>query len=160
MQARSLPTASLRPLFLAFNAVVYAVQIALWVLTGLAQSSSTHNLLRVASCGFLAIVSICAAVGFLVYGGRLFLMLRRCAHRTNKAALSLSIQLIIHVGGRTADQTDDRLNSDDIPDCLMHYTRLLLAFLVIEKTNPHGEGLRMLECGVGRLLCGDYSCLS
>lgn len=79
MQARSLPTASLRPLFLAFNAVVYAVQIALWVLTGLATSSSTHNLLRVASCGFLAVVSICAAVGFLVYGGRLFLMLRRCA---------------------------------------------------------------------------------
>ncbi|EIE18424.1 DUF1084-domain-containing protein [Coccomyxa subellipsoidea C-169] len=76
-QARSLPTASLRPLFLAFNAVVYAVQIALWVLTGLATSSSTHNLLRVASCGFLAVVSICAAVGFLVYGGRLFLMLRR-----------------------------------------------------------------------------------
>ena len=79
VQARSLPTASLRPLFLAFNAVVYAVQIALWVLTGLATSSSTHNLLRVASCGFLAVVSICAAVGFLVYGGRLFLMLRRCA---------------------------------------------------------------------------------
>lgn len=74
-----MPTASLRPLFLVFNAVVYAVQIALWVLTGLAQSNSTHNLLRVASCAFLAIVSVCAAVGFLVYGGRLFLMLRRCA---------------------------------------------------------------------------------
>lgn len=75
-----MPTSSLRPLFLVFNTVVYAVQIALWVLTGLAQSSSTHNLLRVASFAFLAVVSVCAAVGFLVYGGRLFLMLRRCDH--------------------------------------------------------------------------------
>lgn len=80
LQARSLPTASLRPLFLVFNAVVYAVQVALWVLTGLASSSSTHNLLRVASCAFLALVSVCAAIGFLVYGGRLYLMLQRCEH--------------------------------------------------------------------------------
>lgn len=32
---------------------------------------------RIAGCVFLAIVSIAAALGFLVYGGRLFLMLRR-----------------------------------------------------------------------------------
>ena len=170
-QARSLPTSSLRPLFLAFNAVVYAVQAALWVLSGLAHSNGAHpqllnkqqlrwgvsgvalwlacmpvasggchtccacthlpvqalararslhagawrrmlaspwqqvcgllracaralchahtlnkglraatgtqNLLRIVSCAFLAVVSVCAAVGFLVYGGRLFLMLRR-----------------------------------------------------------------------------------
>ena len=41
-QARSLPTSSLRPLFLAFNAVVYAVQAALWVLSGLAHSPGVH----------------------------------------------------------------------------------------------------------------------
>lgn len=32
---------------------------------------------RIAGCVFLAVVSLAAAVGFLVYGGRLFLMLRR-----------------------------------------------------------------------------------
>jgi hypothetical protein len=76
-QARSMPTGRLRPLFLIFNAVVYSVQAALWVLTGLARSSETYNLLRIISCAFLAVVSVCAAIGFVVYGGRLFLMLRR-----------------------------------------------------------------------------------
>ena len=42
-----------------------------------AWQAGTQNLLRVVSCAFLAVVSVCAAVGFLVYGGRLFLMLRR-----------------------------------------------------------------------------------
>ncbi len=32
---------------------------------------------RVAGCVFLAFVSVAAALGFLVYGGRLFLMLQR-----------------------------------------------------------------------------------
>lgn len=32
---------------------------------------------RIAGCVFLATVSIAAALGFLIYGGRLFLMLRR-----------------------------------------------------------------------------------
>lgn len=72
-----MPTGRLRPLFLAFNGVVYAVQAALWILTGLARSPESFNLLRIVSSAFLAVVSVCAAIGFLVYGGRLFLMLRR-----------------------------------------------------------------------------------
>lgn len=78
LQARSLPTASLRPMFMVFNAVVYAVQAVLWVLAGLAHSDRTLALLRVVSSAFIAVVSISAAIGFLLYGGRLFLMLRRC----------------------------------------------------------------------------------
>ena len=78
LQARSLPTASLRPMFMVFNAVVYAVQAVLWVLAGLAHSDGTLALLRIISSAFIAVVSISAAIGFLLYGGRLFLMLRRC----------------------------------------------------------------------------------
>lgn len=79
VQARSLPTASLRPMFMVFNAVVYAVEAVLWVLASLARSDGTLALLRVISSAFIAVVSISAAIGFLLYGGRLFLMLRRCA---------------------------------------------------------------------------------
>ena len=77
VQARSLPTASLRPIFMGFNAVVYAVEAVLWVLMGLAHSNATLSLLRVISSAFIALVSISAAIGFLLYGGRLYLMLRR-----------------------------------------------------------------------------------
>ena len=62
---------------MVFNAVVYAVQAVLWVLAGLAHSDGTLALLRIISSAFIAVVSISAAIGFLLYGGRLFLMLRR-----------------------------------------------------------------------------------
>lgn len=62
---------------MVFNAVVYAIQAVLWVLAGLAHSDGTLSLLRVVSSAFIAVVSISAAFGFLLYGGRLFLMLRR-----------------------------------------------------------------------------------
>ncbi|KAK9862115.1 hypothetical protein WJX84_004548 [Apatococcus fuscideae] len=79
-QARSLPTGALRPTFIAFNTVVYAIQISLWVYTGMhgaAAQSHDYQLARAASCIFLAVVSVAAAGGFLLYGGRLFIMLRR-----------------------------------------------------------------------------------
>jgi hypothetical protein len=76
-QARSLPTSSLRPVFVAFNLFVYAAQGGLWAFTSFAPTTKWHDVARLASGCFLAIVSISAAAGFLVYGGRLFLMLRR-----------------------------------------------------------------------------------
>lgn len=90
-QARSLPTVSLRPMFVLCNAFAYAVQICLWIFMGLAQGS-TYQLAKVRcrlvvdhscilpqtlSAGFLVVISLAAAIGFLVYGGRLFVMLRR-----------------------------------------------------------------------------------
>mmetsp|Transcript_20522 Transcript_20522/g.61775 ORF Transcript_20522/g.61775 Transcript_20522/m.61775 type:complete len:303 (-) Transcript_20522:474-1382(-) len=75
-QARSLPTSKLRPIFVTANAVVYIVQMGLWVFTAVASGEATE-VGRIAGCVFLAIVSVAAALGFLVYGGRLFLMLRR-----------------------------------------------------------------------------------
>lgn len=75
-QARSLPTSKLRPIFVTANAVVYIIQAGLWVFMALA-TGQAKEVGRVAGCVFLAIVSVAAALGFLVYGGRLFLMLRR-----------------------------------------------------------------------------------
>lgn len=51
-------------------------QAGLWVFTALATGEATE-VGRVAGCMFLATVSVAAAGGFMVYGGRLFLMLRR-----------------------------------------------------------------------------------
>lgn len=54
-----------------------AAQIALWIFSGLTTKPEPSGVARILSCCFLAAVSLLAAAGFLVYGGRLFLMLRR-----------------------------------------------------------------------------------
>jgi hypothetical protein len=43
----------------------------------MADSEAAERISHIISAGFLAAVSLCAAVGFLLYGGRLFLMLQR-----------------------------------------------------------------------------------
>jgi hypothetical protein len=53
------------------------LQGGLWAFTSFAKTAKWYDMARLASGCFLAIVSISAAAGFLVYGGRLFLMLRR-----------------------------------------------------------------------------------
>ena len=54
------------------------MQAGLWAFLTVSGLHS-ENLSRVLSCSFLALVSLLAAAGFLLYGGRLFLMLRRHA---------------------------------------------------------------------------------
>lgn len=73
-QARSLSTAALRPAFLGVNAAVYGIQVGVWLYLGAA--GGAHLVPKVSSL-FLAAVNVTAAAGFLVYGGRLFVMLRR-----------------------------------------------------------------------------------
>jgi hypothetical protein len=72
-QARSLPTESLRPTFLIINATIYFVQACIWVYLWLTPSALVMTVAKF----FFAVVSLMAALGFLLYGGRLFLMLRR-----------------------------------------------------------------------------------
>lgn len=72
-QARAVSTDGLRPSFFTINAVVYTIQIALWLILWW---KPVHVLL-VLSKMFFAGVSLFAALGFLLYGGRLFLMLQR-----------------------------------------------------------------------------------
>lgn len=74
-QARSLPTGGLRPTFVVVNAVVYAFQGALWAWAGV-EPHERRTLHKVSSL-FLAVVCCFAAAGFVLYGGRLFAMLRR-----------------------------------------------------------------------------------
>lgn len=73
-QARSLPTSALRPAFIGVNAAVYGIQTGVWIYLGAA--GGEHLVPKVSSL-FLAAVNVTAAAGFLVYGGRLFVMLRR-----------------------------------------------------------------------------------
>ncbi|KAK4261647.1 hypothetical protein QN277_004612 [Acacia crassicarpa] len=72
-QARAVSTDRLRPSFYVINAVVYAIQIALWLILWW----KPIKVLVVLSKMFFAGVSLFAALGFLLYGGRLFLMLQR-----------------------------------------------------------------------------------
>ncbi|KAM1520492.1 hypothetical protein PS1_010946 [Malus domestica] len=72
-QARAVSTDGLRPSFLTINAVVYVIQIAMWLILGW----KPIPVLFILSKMFFAGVSLFAALGFLLYGGRLFLMLQR-----------------------------------------------------------------------------------
>ncbi|GAB4847806.1 Tobamovirus multiplication protein 3 [Ancistrocladus abbreviatus] len=72
-QARAASTDGLRPSFYTINAVVYAVQIVIWLILWWKPIPA----LVILSKMFFAGVSLFAALGFLLYGGRLFLMLQR-----------------------------------------------------------------------------------
>ncbi|KAK6931818.1 THH1/TOM1/TOM3 domain [Dillenia turbinata] len=93
-QARAVSTDGLRPSFFAINAVVYTIQVITVVHVSIF-SPSSRTLLHgsiamwlvlwwkpipvviILSKMFFAGVSLFAALGFLLYGGRLFLMLQR-----------------------------------------------------------------------------------
>jgi hypothetical protein len=53
------------------------LQGGLWAYESMATTESAEHVGHILSAGFLASVSLCAAVGFVLYGGRLFLMLQR-----------------------------------------------------------------------------------
>lgn len=72
-QARSMPTEKLRPGFLVINGVIYFIQIVIWLCEWISYNAVTQAVVRI----FFAAVSCFAAFGFALYGGRLFLMLRR-----------------------------------------------------------------------------------
>ncbi|KAL1338845.1 hypothetical protein HN51_033422 [Arachis hypogaea] len=72
-QARAVSTDELKPSFYTINAVVYAIQIILWLILWWKPVSVMVILSKI----FFAGVSLFAALGFLLFGGRLFLMLQR-----------------------------------------------------------------------------------
>ncbi|XP_020250810.1 protein TOM THREE HOMOLOG 1-like [Asparagus officinalis] len=72
-QARGVSTDGLRPSFYTINALVYAVQIALWFFLWWKPLQAVLVLSKM----FFAGVSLFASLVFLLYGGRLFLMLRQ-----------------------------------------------------------------------------------
>ncbi|KAK1315210.1 hypothetical protein QJS10_CPA06g02076 [Acorus calamus] len=72
-QARSLPIDKLRPTYVIVNGVVYLMQFCIWVYMAISPMTMSVEVAKL----FLAVVSFSAALGFLIYGGRLFVMLRR-----------------------------------------------------------------------------------
>lgn len=72
-QARNLPIDKLRPAYYAVNAVVYFIQICIWIFIGVGPASAAVETAKL----FFAVISFTAALGFVMYGGRLFAMLRR-----------------------------------------------------------------------------------
>ncbi|XP_062088721.1 tobamovirus multiplication protein 1 [Humulus lupulus] len=72
-QARSLPTDKLRICYIAINCVMYVIQVGIWIYVWINDNSTVEFVGKV----FIAVISFLAALGFLLYGGRLFFMLRR-----------------------------------------------------------------------------------
>ncbi|KAL8462738.1 hypothetical protein ACS0TY_032869 [Phlomoides rotata] len=72
-QARSLPTDKLRIFYISINGAIYFIQFCLWVYLWVDDNSIAQFIGKI----FIAVMSFIAALGFLLYGGRLFFMLRR-----------------------------------------------------------------------------------
>ncbi|XP_062189951.1 tobamovirus multiplication protein 1-like [Phragmites australis] len=72
-QARNLPTDKLRPAYIAVNSIVYVVQVCIWIYLGINDNATVE----LESKLFIVAVSFVALLGFSVYGGRLFSLLRR-----------------------------------------------------------------------------------
>ncbi|CAA0825175.1 Tobamovirus multiplication protein 1 [Striga hermonthica] len=72
-QARSLPTDKLRVFYVSINGIIYFIQVFIWVYLGINDNSVIEFIGKI----FISVVSFIAALGFLLYGGRLFFMLRR-----------------------------------------------------------------------------------
>ncbi|XP_039035285.1 tobamovirus multiplication protein 1-like [Hibiscus syriacus] len=74
-QARSLPIDKLRPAYYSINGLIYFVQAYLWISIRLRKSYLTVEISKL----FVSVISFFAALGFMIYGGSLFIMLRRFA---------------------------------------------------------------------------------
>ncbi|XP_042378395.1 tobamovirus multiplication protein 1-like [Zingiber officinale] len=72
-QAKNLPTDKLRTVYICINTAIYVIQVCIWIYL-LVDYSSIGDLLGKI---FIAVVSFVAALGFAIYGGRLFFLLRR-----------------------------------------------------------------------------------
>ncbi|KZV55176.1 tobamovirus multiplication protein 1 [Dorcoceras hygrometricum] len=72
-QARSLPTDKLRISYISINSAIYFIQFCIWIYLLIDDNPVAEFIGKI----FIAVVSFVAALGFLIYGGKLFIMLRR-----------------------------------------------------------------------------------
>ncbi|KAL2343803.1 hypothetical protein Fmac_005088 [Flemingia macrophylla] len=72
-QARSEPAQKLRPTYFIINGFIYLIQIILWIYMSVSKTATGLEAAKL----FLAVISFFAGLGFLLYGGRLFFLLRR-----------------------------------------------------------------------------------
>ncbi|CAO2833534.1 unnamed protein product [Amaranthus hypochondriacus] len=71
-QARSLSTRRLRSWYISVNCIIYVIQVLIWVYLWMHENGVVESVGQM----FFAVVSLIAALGFLLYGGRLFYVLR------------------------------------------------------------------------------------
>ncbi|XP_052202604.1 tobamovirus multiplication protein 1-like [Diospyros lotus] len=71
-QARSLPADKLWIYYISVNGAMYFIQACIWIYLWV----DDNGIVELVGKIFIAAVSFLAALGFLLYGGRLFLMLR------------------------------------------------------------------------------------
>ncbi|XP_054777367.1 tobamovirus multiplication protein 1 [Prosopis cineraria] len=72
-QARSLPADKLRVFYLVINGAIYFIQVCVWIYLWIDE----NRVVEIVGKIFIAVISFMAALGFLLYGGRLFFMLKR-----------------------------------------------------------------------------------
>ncbi|KAL2931503.1 Tobamovirus multiplication protein 1 [Bienertia sinuspersici] len=72
-QARYLPADKLKLAYISLNAGIYIIQVCIWIFLWL----DDNKIVEITGRIFLAVVSFVAAISFLVYGRRLFEMLRQ-----------------------------------------------------------------------------------
>jgi len=65
----------LRPVFMTINMLVYLILVACWLLLFFLYNHTF--VIDIAVNIFLSFIYICAGIGFIVYGGRLYIMLRQ-----------------------------------------------------------------------------------
>ncbi|KAG0471656.1 hypothetical protein HPP92_016202 [Vanilla planifolia] len=70
--ARDQPSKNLKPAYITVNGIIYVIQMCIWVYV---QVSPRPIALEIAKL-FFAVVSFSAALGFIIYGGRLFFLLK------------------------------------------------------------------------------------
>ncbi|KAL4345544.1 hypothetical protein AHAS_Ahas11G0289000 [Arachis hypogaea] len=71
-QARSLPTDKLKIVYISINGALYFIQVCIWIYLWIDDNTVVIFIGKI----FIAVVSFMAALGFLLYGGRLFIMLK------------------------------------------------------------------------------------
>ncbi|KAJ1402238.1 hypothetical protein SESBI_28133 [Sesbania bispinosa] len=67
-QARSEPAQKLRPAYFIINGIIYVIQVCLWIYMSVSKTATGIEAAKL----FIAVTSFCAALGFLLYGGRRF----------------------------------------------------------------------------------------
>ncbi|KAF3327569.1 tobamovirus multiplication protein 1-like protein [Carex littledalei] len=70
-QARNLPTKKLRIIYIIVNCAIYLIQVCIWIYLSIENSETIASVGKI----FMSVISFIAALGFLIYGGRIFVML-------------------------------------------------------------------------------------
>ncbi|KAL5163606.1 Tobamovirus multiplication protein 1 [Glycine soja] len=115
-KARGLPTDKLKIVYISVNAALYLIQVCIWIYLWI----NDNSVVEFIGESFIAVVSFMAALGFLIYGGRLFFMLRRFPIESKGRRKKLNEGFL------------SAFDSDASPDVLDHPILDLIYFMLVE----------------------------